>query len=175
MVALTVPLHNPLHTYMWFPGPLFLRILTEPKLKNTQNQLARERKENKRKNTHREKPGKMSQYPGSERPTSMSQKSRQKPGAACEECRRRKLRCDRRQPRCGHCQSSGVACLLSESHPSKKGPKRGYLSSLQSRISRFEVLPYPSSLFTPLVLSNTWQTIWKTNLALGKPLGKPYT
>lgn len=57
---------------------------------------------------------------------------RQKPGVACEECRRRKLRCDRRRPQCGNCQSSGVACLVTTRSP--RGPKQGYLKSLQARI-----------------------------------------
>lgn len=57
---------------------------------------------------------------------------RQKPGVACEECRRRKLRCDRRRPQCGNCQSAGVACQVTTRSP--RGPKQGYLKSLQARI-----------------------------------------
>ena len=94
----------------------------------------------------------MPQYSWVDRYTGSSQKSRQKPGAACEECRRRKLRCDRQQPRCGLCETSGVACLVSECRPSR-GPKRGYLSSLQSRIGRFKVqLPHLPFVFFP-----TWR------------------
>lgn len=59
--------------------------------------------------------------------------SRQKPGAACEECRRRKLRCDRQQPQCGTCVEDGVECTFSQSH-SSRGPKRGHLKLLQTRI-----------------------------------------
>ncbi|KAI2642652.1 fungal-specific transcription factor domain protein [Xylaria nigripes] len=37
---------------------------------------------------------------------------RQLPGHACEECRRRKLRCDRQRPQCGNCSSSGRICKV---------------------------------------------------------------
>ncbi|KAI3338235.1 fungal-specific transcription factor domain-containing protein [Ustulina deusta] len=39
--------------------------------------------------------------------------SRQLPGHACEECRRKKLRCDRQRPQCGACASSGRVCKVS--------------------------------------------------------------
>ncbi|PYI21535.1 hypothetical protein BO99DRAFT_380051 [Aspergillus violaceofuscus CBS 115571] len=64
-------------------------------------------------------------------------RKRQKPGAACEECRRRKLRCDRRQPQCGMCQASGVECLVITAR-SPRGPKRGYLKVLQARVATLE-------------------------------------
>ncbi|RAK70801.1 fungal specific transcription factor domain-containing protein [Aspergillus fijiensis CBS 313.89] len=64
-------------------------------------------------------------------------RKRQKPGAACEECRRRKLRCDRRQPQCGMCQASGVDCLVITAR-SPRGPKRGYLKLLQARVAALE-------------------------------------
>ncbi|KAI1410605.1 hypothetical protein F5Y13DRAFT_181286 [Hypoxylon sp. FL1857] len=59
--------------------------------------------------------------------------ARQNPGAACEECRRRKVRCDRQQPSCGLCLSSGVQCQVTTPRP-PRGPKRGYLKALQARI-----------------------------------------
>ncbi|KAI1804324.1 hypothetical protein F4811DRAFT_571163 [Daldinia bambusicola] len=63
--------------------------------------------------------------------------TRQNPGAACEECRRRKVRCDRKQPSCGLCLSSGVQChVTTPRHP--RGPKRGYLKALQARIATLE-------------------------------------
>ncbi|KAA8642438.1 fungal specific transcription factor domain-containing protein [Aspergillus tanneri] len=71
------------------------------------------------------------------RVTTPPPRPRQKPGAACEECRRRKLRCDRRQPQCGLCESSGVECQVITERPSR-GPKRGYLKGLQARIAALE-------------------------------------
>ena len=60
-------------------------------------------------------------------------RSRQKPGSACDECRRRKLRCDREQPQCGVCSESGVACNTTAIGPSR-GPKKGHLKALHARI-----------------------------------------
>ncbi|KAJ5351646.1 hypothetical protein N7452_000620 [Penicillium brevicompactum] len=62
-------------------------------------------------------------------------------GLACEECRRRKLRCDRRQPSCGLCETSGVECQITARPP--RGPKRGYLKLLQNRIEPFNYDPEP--------------------------------
>jgi len=66
--------------------------------------------------------------------SSTSTKSRLKPGAACEECRRRKLRCDRKQPQCCLCKTAGIECQVTTSRP-PRGPKRGYLKALLDRIS----------------------------------------
>ncbi|KAI1374272.1 hypothetical protein F4677DRAFT_426638 [Hypoxylon crocopeplum] len=68
-----------------------------------------------------------------------SPRTRQQPGAACDECRRRKLRCDRQRPQCGACQTSGVPCLVPATKPAR-GPKRGHLKTLQARISALEGL-----------------------------------
>ena len=66
-------------------------------------------------------------------------RSRQKPGSACEECRKRKLRCDRTHPSCGVCSDSGVTCTFRESRP-PRGPKKGHLKALKSRIGRYMFL-----------------------------------
>ncbi|OJK00180.1 hypothetical protein ASPACDRAFT_28643 [Aspergillus aculeatus ATCC 16872] len=63
-------------------------------------------------------------------------KSRQSPGSACEECRRRKLRCDRRTPSCGVCTATGVICHFTATR-SERGPKRGHLKQLQQRMGMF--------------------------------------
>ncbi|KND93706.1 putative transcriptional regulatory protein [Tolypocladium ophioglossoides CBS 100239] len=62
---------------------------------------------------------------------------RQKPGTACEECRRRKLRCDRAQPQCGLCRASGLTCQVPVARP-PRGPKRGYLKTIRARLSALE-------------------------------------
>lgn len=74
--------------------------------------------------------------------------SRQRPGGACEECRRRKLRCDRRQPQCGMCAASGSECHITTNR-APRGPKRGYLKAMQARIGK---LTYDVKRF---VLANT--------------------
>ncbi|KAJ6116996.1 hypothetical protein N7512_006721 [Penicillium capsulatum] len=60
---------------------------------------------------------------------------RQRVQRACEECRRRKLRCDGHQPRCGVCVESGAACEIN-SHRQPRGPKKGYLKALRNRLGR---------------------------------------
>ncbi|KAK6856383.1 fungal-specific transcription factor domain-containing protein [Apiospora arundinis] len=64
-------------------------------------------------------------------------KSRQLPGSACEECRRRKLRCDRRTPSCATCLETGTACIMPTSCP-PRGPKKGQLRFLRERIAALE-------------------------------------
>ncbi|OCL02954.1 citrinin biosynthesis transcriptional activator CtnR [Glonium stellatum] len=59
--------------------------------------------------------------------------SRQRPGSACEECRRRKLRCDGKQPQCEVCFESGIPCVVNMPQ-SRRGPKKGHLKALQTRI-----------------------------------------
>ena len=64
------------------------------------------------------------------------QRSRQKPGSACEECRRRKLRCDRQRPQCGVCMEMGVECTIDPARPSR-GPKKGHMKALRTRIGKY--------------------------------------
>lgn len=79
-------------------------------------------------------------HTGDASPTQTTQRTRprQKPGAACEECRRRKLRCDRRQPQCGSCQATGVPCHTTTVRAAR-GPKPGYLKDLKARIGKSAV------------------------------------
>ncbi|ENI04527.1 hypothetical protein COCC4DRAFT_196659 [Bipolaris maydis ATCC 48331] len=70
-------------------------------------------------------------------PTTTTQRSRQLPGLACDECRRRKLRCDRVQPQCGVCRDSATTCVTTTTRQ-PRGPKRGHLRALQSRIVALE-------------------------------------
>lgn len=61
--------------------------------------------------------------------------NRQAQGLACNECRARKLRCDRVRPTCGTCESLGVTCTPN-SVRQPRGPRKGYLKTLQSRICK---------------------------------------
>ena len=65
--------------------------------------------------------------------------TRQRPGAACEECRRRKLRCDGQKPQCGFCRESRVACEV-DMHRALRGPKKGYLKVLKDRVGIWSFL-----------------------------------
>ncbi|QUC19082.1 uncharacterized protein UV8b_03323 [Ustilaginoidea virens] len=63
--------------------------------------------------------------------------TRQQPGLACEECRRRKARCDRVRPQCGICAEAGHKCVVVEKR-SQRGPKKGQLKDLRSRVAVLE-------------------------------------
>lgn len=105
--------------------------------------------------------------------------SRQLPGAACEECRKRKLRCkasrllmpmpfrfllganfflnqpptgDRGRPQCGTCADAGIVCEVNTNRLAR-GPKKGDLKALRSRIGE---LPGPSSSLNQM--SNFWSS-----------------
>ncbi|KAF5620125.1 hypothetical protein F52700_11445 [Fusarium sp. NRRL 52700] len=62
--------------------------------------------------------------------------SRQRNTTSCNECKRRKLRCDAQQPRCGFCLRSNTLCEASPR--GKRGPKRGHLDALRSRLDQLE-------------------------------------
>ncbi|KAJ5897256.1 hypothetical protein N7504_007544 [Penicillium tannophilum] len=63
--------------------------------------------------------------------------ARQQPGLACEECRRRKARCDRGRPQCGICADAGRECVFVDKR-APRGPKKGQLKDLRSRVAEIE-------------------------------------
>ena len=65
-------------------------------------------------------------------------RARQRPGAACDECRRRKLRCDGQQPQCGVCQDTEVVCEVTQR--GVRGPKKGHLKALKNRVVHLEAM-----------------------------------
>ncbi|OTA55427.1 hypothetical protein K449DRAFT_400033 [Hypoxylon sp. EC38] len=62
---------------------------------------------------------------------------RQPPGLSCEECRRRKARCDRVRPQCGTCAEMDIICVFVDKRP-QRGPKKGQLNALRSRVAPLE-------------------------------------
>ncbi|KAJ6024717.1 hypothetical protein N7540_005514 [Penicillium herquei] len=62
---------------------------------------------------------------------------RQQPGYACEECRRRKARCDRARPRCGFCMEIGAACVILDKKQ-QISPKKGQLNAMRSQIASLQ-------------------------------------
>ncbi|KAE8153333.1 fungal-specific transcription factor domain-containing protein [Aspergillus avenaceus] len=63
--------------------------------------------------------------------------SRQRPGSACEECRRRKVRCDRARPQCQVCFETGIECKINTARL-PRGPRKGQLRTLRTRIAALE-------------------------------------
>lgn len=64
--------------------------------------------------------------------------SRQRSSLACDECRRRKLRCDGQQPQCGICRDTGIPCEVT--HRGARGPKKGHLKALKNRVVHLEAI-----------------------------------
>lgn len=64
---------------------------------------------------------------------------------ACGTCRKRKLKCDSKRPKCSTCARLGHTCEYDEVRK-KSGPKRGYVKSLEARLSMQNL-----SSFTPNV------------------------
>lgn len=62
----------------------------------------------------------------------------QTPKTACDECRRRKLRCDGKKPQCGVCVDTGVVCATTQR--GVRGPKKGHLRALKSHIVQLEAM-----------------------------------
>lgn len=66
----------------------------------------------------------------------MQQNTRTLANLACEECRRRKARCDRVRPQCGTCAEVGYVCVVNEKRP-QRGPKKGQMNALRSRVGSY--------------------------------------
>ncbi|KAI2632986.1 fungal-specific transcription factor domain-containing protein [Hypomontagnella submonticulosa] len=69
----------------------------------------------------------------------MANHFRQHPGLACEECRRRKARCDRSRPCCGNCSDMGKQCVFNDQR-AQRGPKKGQVRALRDRVNTLERL-----------------------------------
>ncbi|OJJ60482.1 hypothetical protein ASPSYDRAFT_87069 [Aspergillus sydowii CBS 593.65] len=56
---------------------------------------------------------------------------------ACEECRKRKVRCDGETPRCGACVDGGLTCRII-ARKSARGPKKGLLKTLRMQVAELK-------------------------------------
>ncbi|KAF5865671.1 hypothetical protein ETB97_002643 [Aspergillus alliaceus] len=74
--------------------------------------------------------------PNAEANPTIAARGRQR--AACDECRRRKLRCDGQQPQCSVCQETGVVCEVTQR--AVRGPKKGHLRALKNRLVHLEAM-----------------------------------
>lgn len=66
---------------------------------------------------------------------------RNKVSRACDECRRKKIRCDAGEtdpaPTCSNCKRTGAPCKFSRT-PMKRGPSKGYIKELADKINTLE-------------------------------------
>ncbi|KAI7892912.1 fungal-specific transcription factor domain-containing protein [Mucor mucedo] len=68
-----------------------------------------------------------------------SEHKRQRVSKACEQCRRKKVKCDGSSPHCNNCITLGLACHYKES-TKKRGPPKGYIEAIEGRLHRLEAL-----------------------------------
>jgi hypothetical protein len=68
-------------------------------------------------------------------------RKRSKVSRACDECRRKKIKCDalseNGEEACSNCRRSNATCLFSRV-PQKRGPSKGYIKELADRINSIE-------------------------------------
>ncbi|KAB8294079.1 hypothetical protein EYC80_009533 [Monilinia laxa] len=68
-------------------------------------------------------------------------RKRSKVSRACDECRRKKIRCNSNETgneeMCSNCKRVGVTCQFSR-QPMKRGPSKGYIKELADRINSLE-------------------------------------
>ncbi|RYP85737.1 hypothetical protein DL769_000911 [Monosporascus sp. CRB-8-3] len=68
-------------------------------------------------------------------------RKRSKVSRACDECRRKKVKCDAAsengEEACSNCRRSNIRCLFSRI-PQKRGPSKGYIKELADRIHSIE-------------------------------------
>ncbi|KIW24786.1 uncharacterized protein PV07_10478 [Cladophialophora immunda] len=76
-------------------------------------------------------------------PQTGGKRKRSKASRACDECRRKKVKCDApteadgTPKTCTNCQKAGVNCEF-ERKPMKRGPSKGYISALAERVHGLE-------------------------------------
>ncbi|KAF2193374.1 hypothetical protein K469DRAFT_745006 [Zopfia rhizophila CBS 207.26] len=70
-----------------------------------------------------------------------SSRKRSKVSRACDECRRKKIRCDATSENgpeaCSSCKRTGARCQFSR-QPMKRGPSKGYIKELADRLNTLE-------------------------------------
>ncbi|KAI8986988.1 fungal-specific transcription factor domain-containing protein [Pilobolus umbonatus] len=64
---------------------------------------------------------------------------RQRVSKACEQCRRKKVKCDGNSPYCNNCVNLNLQCTYKES-TKKRGPPKGYIEAIEGRLHRLEAL-----------------------------------
>ncbi|KAI1261194.1 hypothetical protein F5Y18DRAFT_211458 [Xylariaceae sp. FL1019] len=80
------------------------------------------------------------QTPGSSRPASSAPlQKRRRVTRACDECRRKKIKCDGKQP-CTHCQVYSYECTYDKPSNRRRNPAPQYIEALENKLSRAEAL-----------------------------------
>ncbi|KAJ3011872.1 hypothetical protein HKX48_006610 [Thoreauomyces humboldtii] len=61
---------------------------------------------------------------------------------ACDACGKKKIKCDGAKPHCANCLRSSTLCTYAR-HTKKRGPREGYIMSLENRLKEMEALLKP--------------------------------
>ncbi|CAG8503132.1 9587_t:CDS:2 [Paraglomus occultum] len=110
---------------------------------------------------------------------------RRRVARACDTCRRKKVRCDGVQPgsdppSCTNCKAYGYECSFIDA-PKKRGPPKGYIEALETRLKRMESilggLVQSGELPEGSVSSGTleWINVSEHNFASGAPVRREGT
>ncbi|GAB7357999.1 hypothetical protein MBLNU230_g0165t1 [Neophaeotheca triangularis] len=68
---------------------------------------------------------------------------------ACDMCRKKKIKCDGKEPKCSHCQNYKTECIFTQVEKKRNPPKGAkYIESLENRLGRMESLLRLSGLLT---------------------------
>lgn len=60
---------------------------------------------------------------------------------ACDACRKKKIRCDGKMPKCGHCENYKTECVFTQVEKKRAPPKGAkYIEAMENRLGRMESL-----------------------------------
>ena len=60
---------------------------------------------------------------------------------ACDMCRKKKIKCDGKMPKCGHCENYKTECIFTQQEKKRAPPKGAkYIEGLENRLGRMEHL-----------------------------------
>ncbi|KAJ5577584.1 uncharacterized protein N7459_006548 [Penicillium hispanicum] len=72
-------------------------------------------------------------------PQSLPMQKRRRVGRACDECRRKKIKCDGKQP-CTHCTVYSYECTYDQPSNRRRNPAPQYVEALEARMHKAEAL-----------------------------------
>ncbi|KAJ5326912.1 Transcription factor [Penicillium brevicompactum] len=72
-------------------------------------------------------------------PKSLPMQKRRRVGRACDECRRKKIKCDGKQP-CTHCTVYSYECSYDQPSNRRRNPAPQYVEALEARLQKAEAL-----------------------------------
>lgn len=78
-----------------------------------------------------------------------SDPKRRRIAKACDMCRKKKIKCDGKMPKCSHCENYKTECIFTQVEKKRAPPKGAkYIEGLENRLGRMEALLRMSGLLT---------------------------